>query len=163
MGGIALMLLLVASPAWSETPEEWVTLGTRVYGRFAIWHPIGIRIGEDALRRLGVVRGEVYVIYTSGKAPCPCVADGIAIATQTSVGQGTLRVTTQRLAPAGALGVAIVRDRKSGKGLRYTIPASLLTELLRWDHELDPLERYKAVMAAPEQFQVVAAGPEDPF
>jgi formylmethanofuran dehydrogenase subunit E len=149
-----LLLILVTSSARSETPEEWVALGTRVHGGFGTFIPVGIRIGEDALRRLGVGRRDVTVVYSSGtNAPCPCVADGIAIATEASSGQGTLQVTGEA-APAEALGEAVIRDKKTGKGLRYIIPASLLPRLMEWNKTLDPLGRYTAVMEAPEPFQV---------
>ena len=72
-----MLMILLASPARSETAEEWVALGTRVHGGFGTFIPVGIRIGEDALQRLGVARRNVTVVYSSGaNAPCPCVADG---------------------------------------------------------------------------------------
>ena len=77
----------------AETPEQWITLGARVHGAFGSFIPVGIRIGLDALKRLDAKPRGVTVVYYSGpKSPCPCPADGIAIATQASVGQGTLQV-----------------------------------------------------------------------
>jgi hypothetical protein len=149
------LFVITGTPARAETPEEWVTLGTRVHGGFGTFIPVGIRIGEDALRRLGTDRRGVTVIYSSGPdAPCPCIADGIAIATGASVGQGTLQVTPDK-SPAGTLGVAVIRDKKTSKGLRYTVPASLLPGLMQWNKTLDALGRFRAVMDAPEQFEVV--------
>ena len=131
-----------------------MTLGIRVHGGFGTFIPVGIRIGEDALHRLGAAQREVSVVYTGGpNAPCPCVADGIAIATEASAGQGTLRVTPEK-APSEMLGVAIIRDKKTGKGLRYTIPASLLPKLFQWNKDFDPLGHFKAVMDAPEPSEV---------
>ena len=156
--GLAL-LLLTASPARSENADEWVALGTRVHGAFGTFIPLGIRIGEDALRRLGAGRGGVYGGYSNGAAPGACGGGGIGLATQASVGQGTLQVTTEK-SPAGTLGVAVIRDKKSGKGLRYAIPAALLPELLQWNKDFDPLGRYRMVMDAPEPFQVTEVGTE---
>jgi formylmethanofuran dehydrogenase subunit E len=159
--GVALMIV-TGNPACSETPEEWVALGTRVHGGFGTFIPVGIRIGEDALQRLGAVRRGVTVDYSSGPdAPCPCVADGIAIATEASVGQGTLRVAPEK-SPSGTFGVAVIRDKKTGKGWRYTIPASLIPQLLKWNKELDPIGRYKAVMDAPAPFEVNEVPAETP-
>jgi hypothetical protein len=45
------------------------------------------------------------------------VADGIAIATAASVGQGTLRLIAEP-SPEGTMGVAVIRDKKTGKGFR---------------------------------------------
>src|SRR6476619_3842639 len=46
-----LVLLACAGGARAETPEEWVRLLTRVHGGFGSFLPVGIRIGEDDLRR----------------------------------------------------------------------------------------------------------------
>jgi formylmethanofuran dehydrogenase subunit E len=150
-------LLLTQSVARAETPEEWVTLGTRVHGGFGSFIPLGIRIGEDALHRLGAQRRDVTVTYsTGGCAPCPCVADGIAIATTASVGQGTLHLTAEP-SPEGTLGVAIIKDKKTGKGFRYTIPAAVLPKMLAWNKGTVPLERFRLVMDAPPEFEVEPA------
>jgi hypothetical protein len=46
---LALTLPVAAS---AETPEEWITLGTRVHGGFGSFIPLGIKIGLDAVHRL---------------------------------------------------------------------------------------------------------------
>ena len=155
----AALLLAFTAQSWPETPEEWVKLGTRVHGGFGTFIPLGIRIGEDALRRLGADRRDVTVVYSSGPdAPCPCVADGIAIATEASAGQGTLQVTPEN-SPAGTFGIAVIRDKKSGNGWRYTVPASVMPQLIRWNRELDPIGRYNAVMDTPAPFDVAEVSP----
>ena len=111
---------LVAScfAASAETPEEWVALGARVHGGFGSFIPVGIRIGLDALKRIDAEPRGVTVVYYSGpKAPCPCAADGIAIATMASAGQGTLHVSPDK-APESALGVAEIRSKATGAGVR---------------------------------------------
>jgi formylmethanofuran dehydrogenase subunit E len=149
------IVFLSSVAAHSETPEDWVMLGTRVHGGFGTFIPLGIRIGEDALQRLGVQRREVTVVYSNGNAPCPCVVDGIAIATESSAGQGTLHVTSEP-SPPGTMGVVVVTDKKSGRGLRYTIPATMLPTMLGWNKNPDPLERFKVVMEAPPEYNVVS-------
>ena len=156
--GVRLILLAAAlagaaAAARAETPEEWVALGTRVHGGFGTFIPLGIRIGEDALHRLGVQRRDVTVVYSNGNAPCPCVADGIAVATEASAGQGTLQVTADP-SPPGTMGVAVIRDKKTGKSVRYTIPAAMLPTLLGWNKDRDPLARFNVVMEAPAEFEV---------
>jgi hypothetical protein len=51
-----LALLLVggfgSASIRAETPEEWIKLGARVHGGFGSFIPVGIRIGEDAMKRL---------------------------------------------------------------------------------------------------------------
>ena len=46
-----------------ETPEEWVKLGARVHGGFGAFIPVGIRIGEDAMKRLNAQPRELSVVY----------------------------------------------------------------------------------------------------
>ena len=150
----AILLLIAPAKTRAETPEEWVTLGTRIHGGFGTFIPLGIRIGEDALQRLGLQRREVIVTFSNGTGvPCPCVADGIAIATTASVGQGTFRLTPEP-APEGTMGVAVIRDKKTGKGFRYIIPAAMLPTLLGWNKGTDPLERFRLVMNAQPEFIV---------
>jgi hypothetical protein len=93
------------------------------------------------------------VYYSRPKLPCPCPADGIAIATVASVGQGTLQVSPQK-APEDAMGVAEIRSKATGAGLKYTIPASWLPKLDAINKNPDALGRFNAVMNAPDLFTV---------
>jgi formylmethanofuran dehydrogenase subunit E len=161
MSGIARYLLALAivascttASARAETPEEWVTLGARVHGAFGSFVPVGIRIGLDALKRLDAQPRGVTVVYYSGpKAPCPCPADGIAIATMASAGQGTLQVSPDK-APDGLMGVAVIRSKATGAGVKYTIAESWIPKLIDMNKTYDPLGRYNAVMNAPDLFSV---------
>ena len=122
---------LALSAGHAETPEEWIKLGARVHGGFGAFIPAGIRIGLDALERLKAEpRGVTVTFYTGEKAPCPCIADGVMLATQASPGQGTLQVAAEK-APPGLLAVVIVRDRKSGAGVRYSISDEWMGKIAR--------------------------------
>src|SRR4051794_37256899 len=93
----ALLALVAAPPSRAETPEEWVALGARVHGAFGAFISVGIRIGLDALERLKAEPRSVTVTYYNGdKPPCPCIADGVMLATHTSPGQGTLQITAEK-------------------------------------------------------------------
>ena len=154
-----VLVALIAAPARAETPDEWIKLGARIHGGFGPFIPIGIRIGLDALERLKAQPRSVAVIYYSGgKAPCPCIADGVMIATQASPGQGTLQVAAEK-APAGLLAVIVVRDRKGGAGVRYTVKDQWLPTILDWLKSKDPMGRYQAAMAADGLFEVAPATP----
>jgi formylmethanofuran dehydrogenase subunit E len=151
---VAAFLVASCFAASAETPEEWVALGARVHGGFGSFIPVGIRIGLDALKRLDAEPRGVTVVYYSGlKAPCPCPADGIAIATMASAGQGTLHVSPDK-APEGVLGVAEIRSKATGAGVRYTIAASWIPKLIAMNKDYDPLGRYNAVMNATDLFDV---------
>ena len=144
---------LVAVPSKAETPEEWVQLGTRVHGFFGGFIPAGIRIGLDAMQRLKATPRSLSILYYQGdKAPCPCVVDGVMLAVQASPGQGTVQVDADK-APAGLMAVIIIRDRKTGEGLRYTVADDWLPKILAWN-KLPPLERYDQAMQAGGLFKV---------
>lgn len=152
---LAFLALAVVLPAAAnaETKEEWITLGARVHGAFGPFIPVGIRIGLDAADRLKAGPRELTVTYYNGvKPPCPCIADGIMIATQASPGQGTLQISPDR-APEGAMAVIVIKNRKSGEGLRYTVTDEWLPRILSW-MKTDPPARYDSAMGAEGLFQV---------
>ena len=154
---VAVCASLLTLPARAETPEEWIKLGARVHGGFGAFIPAGIRIGLDALERLKVEpRGVTVTFYTGERSPCPCIADGVMLATQASPGQGTLHVAAEK-APAGLLAVVVVRDKKSGAGLRYTIADAWMAKIADWNKNLDPAGRYQAAISAAGLFEVAPA------
>lgn len=154
---IALSLLLAAwaGPARAETPEEWVTLLTRVHGGFGSFLPVGIRIGEDAMKRLNAKPRELDVTFYQGEGtPCPCAADGASLAVYASAGQGTLHIASEK-SPPGTFAVIVVKPRKGGDGLKYTVPVSLMPKLGQINSTIqDPLGRYNAVMGIPDLYTV---------
>jgi len=151
-----LLLLFIAygTTANAETPDEWITLGARVHGTFGAFIPLGIKIGLDAVNRLHAKPREVTVVYRdSDTSPCACFADGIAIATQASVGQRTLTIAADK-APAGDAAVIVIRPRQGGPGFKYTIPMTAIGRLSAMNKDLDPRGRYDAVMTASGLFEV---------
>jgi formylmethanofuran dehydrogenase subunit E len=146
------VLLLGLSLARSETREQWIELGARVHGAFGAFIPVGIRIGLDAKERLKAdPRGLSVTYYNGEKPPCPCVADGVMIATQASPGQGTLQMASEK-APPGIMAAIVIRNRKTGEGLKYSIADNWLPTILGWN-KLDPAARFDAAMAADHLFQ----------
>ena len=152
---LAALFLAAASPVRAETPEEWVRLLTRVHGGFGSFLPVGIRIGEDAMKRLNAKPRELSVTFYQGDGvPCPCPADGVMLAVGASPGQGTLRVATEK-SPPGTFAVVVIRPRKGGDGLKYSVPISFLPKLGQINGTIqDPLGRYNAVMALRDLFTV---------
>ena len=153
-----LLALLTISVARSETPEQWVALLTRVHGGFGSFLPVGIRIGEDAMKRLNAKPRELDVTFYQGEGtPCPCAADGVSLAVYASAGQGTLHIAPEK-SPPGTFAVAIIKSRKGGEGLKYTVPMSVMPKLGEINSTIpDPLGRYDAVMAIPDLFTVEPA------
>ena len=149
-------LLIGSMPLRAETAEEWIQFGTRVHGGFNALIAVGIRIGLDARQRLTAEpRGLTVTYFIGEKSPCPCIADGVMIATQASPGQGTLHMSLER-APSGVHAAALIRDRKSGGGFRYTISDDWAPKIVAWD-SLDPAGRFAAAMSADGLFEVTAS------
>jgi formylmethanofuran dehydrogenase subunit E len=152
MKRLVLVLLISLSglrPAIAQTPDEWVAQGTRVHGGFGSLIAVGIRIGLEGLRDLGASAREVDVTYRDGVGtPCPCIVDGIQVATGASAGQKSLRVAAEP-APAGDFALIEMRHRGSGAVVRYRVPDSARTMMLGLNRLASPLERYAAVMQTP--------------
>jgi formylmethanofuran dehydrogenase subunit E len=147
----AALFLPVAAHA--ETKDEWISLGSRIHGAFGPFIPVGIRIGLDARDKLKAdPRGLTVTYYNGTKPPCPCVADGVMIATQASPGQGTLQISPEK-APEGDMAVIVIKNRKTGEGLKYTITDEWLPRILGWIKS-DSSARYDSAMNAEGLFQV---------
>src|SRR5262245_39286114 len=109
------------------------------------------------MKRLKAQPRELSVIYYSGEGvPCPCSVDGIMLALSASPGQGSVQVAAER-SPPGTFAVVVIRPRKGGDGLKYTVPISVLPKLSEINRAIqDPLARYHAVMNIADLFQVEA-------
>ena len=151
------VLLIVSGAAGAETPDEWVTLLTRVHGGFGSFLPVGIRIGEDAMKRLNAKPRELSVVFQQGEGtPCPCAADGVGLAVYASPGQGSLQVASEK-SPPGTFAVVTIRPRKGGEGLKYSVPMSVMPKLGQINSTIqNPRERYDAVMAIGDLYTVEA-------
>ena len=109
------------------------------------------------MNRLNVKPRELTVVYyDSDRSPCACFADGVAIATQASVGQRTLTIAPEK-APIDDAAVIVIRPRQGGVGFKYTIPVAALAKLSQMNKEFDPRGRYDAVMSSVGLFQVEPA------
>ena len=149
---LSLICLLTATNSvavLAETPEEWIKLGTRVHGGFGSYIALGIRIGMDAMERLDARPRDLKVTYQDGKnSPCPCVVDGIMIATVATPGQNSLQVLPNS-SDADVFGIAKIEHKKTGESLRYVISNSTRSQLDRWNEVLNERQRYDAIMNAP--------------
>jgi formylmethanofuran dehydrogenase subunit E len=132
----------------SDLPDDWVALGTRVHGGFGSYVALGIRIGLDALKDLGVTRGDVDVTLIDGPDNrCPCVADGLLLATGATPGRATLHVDGTK-APPGVITMVVVRHAKTHRSFRYTVTHDMRDHLDEWN-QLEPKKTLDAVMQTP--------------
>lgn len=150
-----LIILSMSISVKAETPEEWVKLLTRVHGGFGSFLPVGIRIGEDAMKRLNAKPRELSVLFYQGEGtPCACAADGVMLAVYASPGQGTLLIAPEK-SPADTFAVVVIRPRKGGPGFKYVVPKSIMPKLDEINKTIqDPLGRYTAIMTLPNIFLV---------
>ncbi len=149
---ILLAPFILCGSARSETKDQWIELGARIHGAFGAFIPVGIRIGLDAKERLKAEpRGLTVMYYDGEKPPCPCIADGVMLATGASPGQGTLQISSDK-APAGSMAVIIIRNRETGEGIKYTVAHEWLPKILGWNKS-DPSGRYDAAMSADDLFK----------
>src|SRR5881392_843421 len=84
---------------------------------------------------------------------CTCIVDGIMIATTASPGQRTLTIAAEK-APPGAMAVVVIRSKKTGAEVKYTVVESWLPKLGEWNRTLDAAGRYEQVIQASGLFQV---------
>src|ERR1700735_4986338 len=75
-----------------------------------------------------------------------------AVHTHASPGQGTLQISSDK-APDGDMAVIVIKNRKTGEGLKYTITDEWLPKILGWIKS-DPSARYDSAMSAEGLFQV---------
>ena len=145
--------LAIPTVVHAETKEEWITLGARIHGAFGPFIPVGIRIGLDAMDKLKPSGPrEISVTYYNGtKPPCPCIADGVMLATHTSPGQGTLQIAQEK-APDGMMAAIVITNKKTGDALRYSITDEWLPKILAW-LKTDPSARYDSAMNAEGLFK----------
>jgi len=143
-----LLVIALASvvPARAQAPEQWVEWGDRLHGGFGSLIALGIRVGNDALERLNAERRQVTVTYADGpKTPCPCMADGIALAVSASPGQRTLAMAAAPAAPELYARV-VFTHKSSGRTLTYEVPMSVLPAMQAINREKVGVARYEAVM-----------------
>ena len=152
---VSLALAAACGAVRAETPEQWVALGARVHGGYGSFIPVGIRIGEDAMTRLNAQPRELAVVYYSGEGvPCACSVDGVMLAVSASPGQGSVQVASEK-SPPDTFAVVVIRPRKGGDGVKYTVPISVMPRLGEINRTMqDPLARHRAVMDLADLFTV---------
>jgi hypothetical protein len=92
--------------------------------------------------------------YQGEGTPCSCAADGVSLAVYASAGQGTLHIAPEK-SPPGTFAVVIVKPRKGGEGLKYTVLMSVMPKLGQINSTIpDALGRYDAVMAIQDLYTV---------
>lgn len=86
------------------------------------WVMLGYRLGEDAMKRLGLSREQAHAVKVTHRAPAEfqysCMLDGLLVATGASPGK--MNLWFEPVSSADELQTTI-EDRKTGRTLRYRI------------------------------------------
>jgi formylmethanofuran dehydrogenase subunit E len=113
-------LAIGAEAAFGPAVAACLARVQEVHGATGPWAVAGYRIGERALKELGLTRQshDLEVIHRSpAEVQYSCIADGVQAATGASPGKLNLR-----LEPASREDLrTVIRDRKSGRVLTFTL------------------------------------------
>ncbi len=152
--GIGLML--GSGPAGGDPKvQERLARVREIHGGTGPWAVAGYRMGERALRELGLPRHSfalVVVHRCPAEVQYSCIADGLQAATGASPGKLTLKVEE---APREAL-ATVIRDKASGRSLKFTLKPEFARSIA--DLPFDRLEAEgRRVAALPEDDIFVVA------
>lgn len=113
--------------------------GAPPHGTPGPWALAGHRIGVDALRRLGVTRGDAWGITVTHRAPAEvrytCVIDGVQAATGASLGK--LNLALEPVASPDDLETVVV-ERRTGRTLTYRLTPAFRARFFDADYDAFP-------------------------
>jgi formylmethanofuran dehydrogenase subunit E len=148
-------LAIGAEAAFGPAVAACLARVKEVHGGTGPWVVAGYRIGERALKELGLSRQshELDVVHRCpAEVQYSCIADGVQAATGASPGKLNLRVE-----PASREDLrTVIRDKKSGRTLTFTIKPEFARSIT--DRPFDQLEAEgRRVATLPDDviFQVV--------
>jgi hypothetical protein len=135
--------------------DERLAEVARIHGGAGPWAVAGYRMGEHALKELGLERGSFDLIvthFTPKEVQFACIADGAAAATGASTGKLNLELME---VPVGAMRTSF-RNRSTGREIRLRVTPAFAARFA--DVPRDHLaEAGRLAMEAPDPdvFQVV--------
>lgn len=146
---VSILALAADGPAAPPSAEaECLARVKEIHGAAGAWAVAGYRIGDRALKDLGLPRHSfsLMVVHRSpAQIQYSCIADGLQAATGASAGKLNLKVEE---APVEKLSTTI-EDRKTGRRLTFT----LRPEFIRSIKDLPPgraIEAGKRVASLPD-------------
>ena len=150
-------LAIGAEAAFGPAVAACLARVKEVHGATAPWAVAGYRIGERALKELGLSRHshELEVVHRApAEVQYSCIADGVQAATGASPGKLNLRIEEAKREELRT----VIRDKKSGRSLTFILKPEFTGSI----SDL-PMERLEAegrrVAGMPDDaiFQVIAA------
>lgn len=129
-----LLSAVEPTPAETKSTSECLARVREIHGAAGPWAVAGYRIGERALKDLGVPR-HTFTLLVVHRSPAEvqysCMADGFQAATGTSSGKLNLRVEE---VPLDRLGTT-VEDRKTGRRLTFTLRPDFIQSIRDVPHD----------------------------
>ncbi len=152
---VALGLMLGSGPPADETAiAERLARVRDIHGAAGPWAVVGHRIGERALKGLGLPRHSFSILvvhHAPAQVQYSCVADGLQAATGASPGKLNLRVEE---ASAENLST-VIKDRKTGRTLTFTLRPAFVRSISDLPHgRLEVEGRRVAGLRDDEMFSV---------
>jgi formylmethanofuran dehydrogenase subunit E len=135
--GLAALLVVLACHD-RHPPRGALAEVAAIHGTAGPFVVAGYRMGERALRELGLPRGsfDLEVVHESpAQIQWSCIADGLQAATGTSAGKLNLKLV--EVSPGHT--TSTVRNRRTGKALHFTLTPEFLHRFL--DLPRDRLEQ----------------------
>ena len=129
---------LVAAPQVSaESTDQKLKDVAAIHGAAGVFAVAGYRMGERALKELGLPRGSFaieVVHHTPAEVQWSCIADGLQAATGASAGKLNLK-----LASAPADGVeTVVTNRQTGQQLVFRMQPEFIKKFLNLPYDKQP-------------------------
>ena len=150
-----LGVLLAVGPAWADEVEAKLDAVASVHGDAGAWAVAGYRMGEHALKTLGLKRGS-FSLSVEHRSPrtvrFACIADGAQAATGASVGRLQLSFTE---APLEKL-VTVYSNKDTGKAIKLRPTAAFMKKFMEVPREKARIAGREAMtMSDAEVFETV--------
>lgn len=152
---LALATLVLGLPAWADDTDLKLDAVAQIHGDAGAWAVAGYRMGEHALKALGLKRG-TFALTVEHQSPkevrYSCIADGVQAATGASLGRLQLG---WKEAKAEAL-VTVFTDKASGKSVKLKPTAAFMKKYMEVPRERARVAGREAMLAKDaEVFEVV--------
>ena len=122
---VVLGLLVAAGPAWADEVDLKLDAVAAIHGDAGAWAVAGYRMGEHALKALGLKRGS-FSLSVEHQSPrevrYSCIADGAQAATGASVGRLQLSHTEVKVEKL----VTVFTNKETGKSVRLKPTAAFM-------------------------------------
>ena len=155
----AAFAIVLASHAFADSDaDEILSKVEAIHGNAGVFAVVGYRIGETALKELGLPRGSFaidVVHHTPLEVQYSCIADGVQAATGASSGKLNLHVVQATAANLET----VIRDRKTGRAVMFHLQPAFLRNYLNLPYEKQPAAARKVLLTPAEQIFSVTTKP----